>query len=156
MGLLCGALLDHIPSQGGRYVQELTAKVERRGRRLSGKVKGLGHNKCRGTVAATRAETDDRKGKHACDAGELSNRDKSFRSVAVIFFAVIYFDALPMAHMPVDDRGDVYSHTFTYSHWYHHQLARGELCNNRLLPATGTKFRRDEVWGKGRGWWSQG
>jgi hypothetical protein len=51
-----------------------------------------------------------------CDTGKLSKWDKLFRSVAVIFINLIYFDAPRMAHMPVDDRGDLYSHAFTYSH----------------------------------------
>ncbi len=67
-------------------------------------------------VATARTETDDRKKDVQCDGGKLSNRERLFRSVAVIFFTIIYFGALPMEHMPVDDRGDLYSHTFTYSH----------------------------------------
>jgi hypothetical protein len=67
-------------------------------------------------VATARTETDDRKADVQCDGGKLSNRERLFRSVAVIFFIMIYFDAPPMARMPVDDRGDLYSHTFTYSH----------------------------------------
>ena len=68
-------------------------------------------------VATARTETDDRrmvpKAEVLRDMGKLSNWDKLFRSVAV---NLIYFDAPQTAHMPVDDRGDLYSHTFTYSH----------------------------------------
>jgi hypothetical protein len=71
-------------------------------------------------VATARAETDDRgmepKAEVLCDTGKLSNWDKLSRAVSVIFFNLVYFDAPRMAHMPVDDRGDLYSHTFTYSH----------------------------------------
>ena len=69
-------------------------------------------------VASARTETDDRKADVKCDGGKLSNRERLFRSVAVIFFIIIYFGAPPMARMPADDsdRGDLYSHTFTYSH----------------------------------------
>ena len=55
-------------------------------------------------------------GRSAMRHWQLAYWDKLFRSIVVIFFNFIYFGALRTGHMPVDDRGDLYSHAFTSSH----------------------------------------